>query len=427
MSSDPSAADAAQPTDVSTTSQPEEQPRPRRRRRAVAAVTGVGGRAWHRLRAGATGAVIESAAPTNPPPLPVPPVVVPPEERLAPMMRMSPFAIGFSGAVGALCALWIFQNLSSLGNIIIIVVVSLFMALGLNPIVEWLSQTLHLRRWLCVTIVTLGALTLLGLGSWALFPLITEQVQTLITSFPSFMSQLRANPTIAKLDQRFHVLVKINEVVASPSTWTNMFGGVLGAGKLVAGTMVSLIIGLVLTIYFLSSLPQIKNVIYQLAPNSRRPRAHYLANEMFRRIGGYLSGLFVVMTCAAVAAFIMLNIVGMGRYAFALAFIVGLLAAIPLVGPPISMTTCALVSLTHGPVTALIVVVFFLCYQQFEAYFLVPRVMSRSVNVPGPIVVVAAFAGGSLLGIVGALIAVPTAASLLLLYREVLVPHLDRT
>lgn len=414
----------AAPTDVAPTRPPKAAAfaEPARRR----TVTALPGRVWTRLRSRAADAVIEQPTPaTTPVSVVVPP---PPIEREAPLLRQSPFAFGFFGAVGALVAIWLFQNLASLSNIILIVVVSLFLALGLNPMVEGLSRRLRLKRWIAVTLVALAAIAVVTLGSWALVPLIADQVNTLISQMPSYVQQLRSNPTIARFDEKYQVLAKLNEAVASPGTWTNMFGGVLGAGKLLANAMVSLVIGLVLTIYFLSSLPQIKNVIYQLAPKSRRPRVQYLANEMFRRIGGYLTGLFIVMTCAATAAFIMLNIVGLGKYAFALAFIVGLLAAVPLVGPPISMTINVLVALAVAkPVTALIVLIFFLCYQQVEAYALTPRVMQRSVNVPGAIVVVAAFAGGSLLGVIGALIAVPTAAALLLLYREVLVPQLDRS
>lgn len=207
-----------------------------------------------------------------------------------------------------------------------------------------------------------------------------------------------------------------------------MFGGLLGAGRLVANAVFSVIVTSVLTLYFLATLPSIKETIYRLAPASRRPRSRYLADEMFQRIGGYLNGMFLVVTTAGTCGFIFMMIVGLRSYALALAVMVALFAFIPLVGASLSMILVALVALsTLGPWAALATIVYFLIYQQFEAYVIQPRVMRRQVNVPGALVIVAALAGGTLLGIVGALMAIPTAAALLLLYREVLIPRLDRT
>jgi hypothetical protein len=131
------------------------------------------------------------------------------------------------------------------------------------------------------------------------------------------------------------------------------------------------------------------------------------------------------VTIAASCAFIFMLIVGLGQYALALAFVVAVFAFIPLVGSTMSMITVALVGFTISPTVGIATIVYFLVYQQFDAYVIQPRVMSKQVNVPGAVVVLAALAGGTLLGIIGALIAVPTAAALLLLYREVVLPNLD--
>ncbi len=349
-----------------------------------------------------------------------PPVVV----RPASLLRHSPFALGFFATFGGITAIGLWQALSDLKLIILLVVVSLFLALGLNPLVEWLVAR-GLRRSLAVAVVTLGGLGVLALGSTAVFPLVTLQLEQLYERAPGLIRALRDNPQIAQLDRQYHFLERATSFLASGDLLNTLFGGLLGAGRYVANAVFSLIVTLVLTIYFLASLENIKNVIYQLSPASKRPRARYIADQMFRQIGGYLTGMFIVVTIAASCAFIFMLIVGLGQYALALAFVVAVFAFIPLVGSTMSMITVALVGFTISPTVGIATIVYFLVYQQFDAYVIQPRVMSKQVNVPGAVVVLAALAGGTLLGIIGALIAVPTAAALLLLYREVVLPNLD--
>ena len=152
----------------------------------------------------------------------------------------------------------------------------------------------------------------------------------------------------------------------------------------------------------------------------------YLANEMFNRIGGYMSGMFVVVTLWAVGSFIMLNIVGLGQYSLALAVLTGLFSFIPIVGSSIGLVLCVVVAFSNSVTAGFVMLVYFLIYQQLDAYVVQPRVFSRSMNVPAVLVILGAISGGFLLGIPGALLAIPSVASLLLLYREVLIPHLDR-
>ena len=352
--------------------------------------------------------------------------VAPVPGRNASLLDRSPFQIGFLLALGAMTAYGLIQAIVSLQSVIILVVLSLFLALGLNPLVEWL----HVRgvsRGLAVTVVALAVLSVIGLGVWAVLPVVTQQVNNLILNAPAYLQALRENPQIAEVDQQFDVINKATAFLTSGSWLEAMFGGLLGASRALANIVFSLIITLVLTLYCLASLPAIKNTIYQLAPASRRPRVRYLANEMFRRIGGYVTGMFVVVTCSATAAFVFVNIVGLGQYSLALAVVVAGFAFIPLVGSTASMVIVSIVAFANSPTTGLITLAFFLIYQQIDTYLIQPRMFQRSVSVPGVLVVLAALSGGFLLGIVGALLAIPTAASLLLLYREVVVPHLDRT
>jgi predicted PurR-regulated permease PerM len=342
------------------------------------------------------------------------------------LLYRNPFPIGFFLTAGAMTAFGLISLAASLKNVVVLILLSLAIALGLNPIVEWFHHR-GLRRGIAVLIVALGVIGLLVLAGYAVVPVASQQVASLATQAPTYLENLRQNPQIAAFDAQFQVIGRVVTFLTSGELLSSLFGGLLGAGAVVANVISSFVITVVLTLYFLVSLPSIKEIIYQLAPASRRPRVRYLANEMFKRVGGYVSGLFLVVSLAAAVAFLFLNIVGLSQYALALAVVVGLFAFVPLVGTTISMILVSIVAFSISPTTGIITLLFFLAYQQFDAYVIQPRIFSRSVQVPGVLILIAATSGALLLGLVGAILAIPITAALLLLYREVLVPHLDRT
>lgn len=337
----------------------------------------------------------------------------------------NPFQIGFLLTLGGLMAFGMLWAISALQNVVLIGLLSLFLALGLNPAVEWFSRR-GAPRSLAVSLVALILVVVLALGVWAVLPLLLEQGNALFLHFPGYLQDLRENAAVADLDKRFDIINRVNQTLQAGTWAEGLFGGILGAGVAIANLLFSMLITLVLTLWFLAFLPGIKNTVYQLAPASRRPRVKYLAGEIFRRIGGYMSGLFLVVALATLSAFIFLNLVGLGSYALALSVIVAGFAFIPLVGPTISMLVVSLVAFADNFTAGVITIAFFLIYQQLDAYVIQPRIFQRSVNVPGPLIVIAALSGGILFGIPGALIAIPTVASLLLIHREVLIPALDR-
>lgn len=341
------------------------------------------------------------------------------------LLTRSPFQIGFFMAVGAMTAYGLVNMLVSLQSILVLALFALFVTLGLNPSVEWMRDR-GVPRPVAVIMVGVGAIVFLLLAGWAVVPVATEQINRLMFNAPTLLKGLRENPQVAEFDAQFGVIDKAIEFLSSGSSLSALFGGILGAGKILANMVFSVIITLVLTIYFLATLPSIKEVIYQLAPASRRPRARYLANEMFARIGGYMSGMFIVITLWAVGSFIMLNLVGLGQYALALAVVTGLFSFIPVVGSSVGLVICTLVAFSNSVTAGFVILIYFVFYQQMDAYVVQPRVFSKSMNVPAVLVILGAISGGFLLGIPGALLAIPSVASMILLYREVLIPHLDR-
>ncbi len=348
------------------------------------------------------------------------------DARSASLLYRNPFSIGFFLALGAFTAYTLATQLLRIQSVVFMVVLALFLALGLNPAVEWLHHR-GLRRWLGVGLVAFVMLGLLGLALWAIVPVASEQVAGLIQNAPALLTELRQNPQINDLDARFNIINRVNEYLTSGDLLTALFGNLVGAGQAVAGIAFSVVITTVLTLYFLASMPSLKEFIYQLAPASKRPRVRYLATEIFNRIGGYLTGLFIIVSCTTLAAFVFMNIVGLGQYSLALAVIVALCAFIPLVGLTLSMTIVSIVAFAVSPTTGLITLIYFLLYMQFDSYVIQPRVYQRSVNLPGVVAILAAVSGGALYGLMGAILAVPTAAALTVLYQEVVVPALNRS
>ncbi|MGD7706902.1 AI-2E family transporter [Microlunatus sp. Y2014] len=349
-----------------------------------------------------------------------------PHRRILPLHHRSPFGIGFMATLGAVLALALAQTAAIAQPVLVLIMLALFIALGLSPIVTWVTR-LGAPRWLGVAGVVAIAIGFVALALWAIVPLATRQLSTLITDGPALIESTRNHPVIRDLDARFQFINKAADFLASPDLVNQLFGGVLGAGQVLINTLVSGVTLTVLTIYFLASLPSIKKAIYGLSPRSRRERMRYLADEIFDKVGSYLSGLFIIVTLAGTCSFVMLMLNGLGEYALALAVVVAMLTFIPLVGPTIGMVIVTTVAFINSPTQGIIALVYYILYTQTEAYLIYPRVMSRSVDVPGVVTITAALLGGTLLGIVGALIAVPIAAVVLLLWREVLVPKLEGT
>lgn len=353
--------------------------------------------------------------------IPVPPSPLDPQDRSP---WPSPFMFGFMGALGVLVAVALAQAVITVQSVLILVVMALFLALGLSPAVEFLTRR-RVPRPLAVTIITIGLLAVIALGVTALVPVLTEQTATLTRNMPGLLQNLARHPQIAAWEEQYGITATITEFFSSGALLNNLFGGLWGAGRLVANLVFSVIVTLVLTIYFLASLPTIKETLYAFSPRSRRARTRYLADEIFRGVSGYITGMFVIVSVASVCAFVFMNLAGLGSYSLALAFVVALFCFIPLVGSSLAMASVAIVAFAVDPAIGIATIIYFLIYQQFDAYVLYPTVLKRTVKVPGALVVLSAIIGGMLFGVIGAVIAIPTTAAMLLLYREIAQPALD--
>jgi predicted PurR-regulated permease PerM len=341
-----------------------------------------------------------------------------------PLDHRAPFYLGFVGGLGALVALWLAMNVQAIGSTLMLIVVSAFLAAGLNPAVLFFERR-GMRRSYAVLTVILAFLAALALFLVAIVPVIADQVATLTANAPHWLDDLQRNRQVQRLDDEYDVIDKVRDYVTDGDFLSTIFGGAVGVGLAVLGALFNGFVIIVLTLYFLASLETTKSAIYRLAPASRRDRVSRLGDRIVRSVGGYVSGAFIVALCAGISSLIFLFVAGLGEYAVALAFVVALLDVIPMIGATLGAVIVTAIAFAEDWKIGLACIVFYIVYQQIENYVVYPRVMSKSVDVPGSVTVIAALVGAALFGVVGALLAIPTAASILMLVREVWVRRQD--
>jgi predicted PurR-regulated permease PerM len=343
-------------------------------------------------------------------------------------LRRSPFLLGFTFALGAILAYVLYQALISVWSVLVLIIVSAFLAIGLHPTVTRLER-LGMRRGLAVTIVLLGLLGFLVGFGYAIVPPIAHQAQSFATALPGYVDNLQQNPTLRGLNSRFGLLDRARSALDAKnatSTGTKALGGIFGVGKIVFATIFNVLTVLILTLYFVGAFERIKNLCYRMVPRPRRARAVLLGDEILNRVGGYVAGAFVIAMIAGLSSLIWLSLPFIRvPYALALAMLVAILDVIPLVGATIGAVVVTLVAFTVSLPVGLATLVFYIAYQQIENYLIYPRVMKRSVDVHPAAAIVAVLIGGALLGVLGALLAIPVAAAIALVMEEIVLPRQD--
>ena len=324
-----------------------------------------------------------------------------------------------------LLAIGLSRVLLQLSQVLTLLVVALFLALGLDPVVRFLQRH-GLSRTRSVSLVFLGVIVAFIGFVAAVVPPVVSQASDLAAQAPELLQSLLRSSLVRSLDAQYGIVTKASDELQSRLADGNLiaqlFGGVLGAGKAVVSGFFSAFTVLVLTLYFLASLRTITETCYRLVPATRRDRVRLLGDEIIRRFGGYVAGQISVATINGVATFVLLTVLRL-PYSLVLALTVAIFGLIPLVGATIGAVVVVLVALFQSWQLGLVVTVYYVIYQQLENYVISPRVMSRSVSVPGAVAMIAALAGATLLGVVGALLAIPVAAGILLIVNEVWMPR----
>jgi predicted PurR-regulated permease PerM len=341
-----------------------------------------------------------------------------------PMNRRSPFFVGMTATAGVAVTVGMIELLLKAGSIITLIGMALFIAVGLDPVVSWLAGR-RVPRWLAVVITLLGVLAIAAAFLALAIPRMTAEATALVHQLPHYAREVQDhNSELGRLNARYHVESRLSKLISSHGT--SLVGGVLSVGELVISTVSSLLLVAVLSVYFLGGLPRMKIFAYRLVPASRRPRTILLTDEIFRRVGGYVLGnaLTSVIIGAGTAAWMLIWGI---PYPFLLAMFVALIDLIPVIGSYIGGAAVVLTALAVSLPVAIATLVFMIVYKLAEDYFIVPRVMGRTVQVPPTVTLVAVLIGGTLLGIIGALVAIPVAAAGRLLLQEIAFRRLDNS
>lgn len=342
-----------------------------------------------------------------------------------PFDRRNPFIVGFVAALGALVAIALGALVFSIRGTLVLVFLALFIAVGLEPVVGFITRH-RIRRSLAVLIVVFIAAAVVAAFVWSAISPIENEINQLSKQVPRWRSEISSGRgTIGHLAKELHLSYYLSGSGTSSLT-KGLASSAVGAGKEVLDAISSFLVVVVLTIYFLAALPSIKRFSTHLVPESRRQRFGLLLDAVLAGVGGYLLGNIFTSAVAALGTFFWAVIFGL-PYAILLALLVGLFDLIPVVGSTVAGVAVALVGLSVSVPVAIATAAFYIAYRFIEDYLLVPRVMRHAVHVSPLVTVLAVIVGGALLGIIGALVAIPVAAGIKLVVEQSLVPRMDKS
>jgi predicted PurR-regulated permease PerM len=333
-----------------------------------------------------------------------------PEQEGEGVRPMVLFRRGFYTSLGVLVTAAAGAAVYLARDVLIRALIALFLAISLDTIVRLLTRWRMSRGLAVVVVLLVMVISVAGFLS-AVIPTIVEQLHTLVKNGPSYVANWQnRSASLHRVSDKFHLTPQIDSAVKVLPT---RFGhGLFGAtGRVLSGILSTLTVG-VLTVYFLADLPRLRRGGAKLAPRDYRDRLSRIVDVTVDKVGAYTVGNIVVSLIAGLAAFAALTALRI-PLALALAFLVALTDLIPSIGATLGAVICLLVALptTHLWPNVVLLAVFFVVYQMLENYVIAPRVMHGSVQLRAGAVLLATLIGGSALGVVGALMAIPIAAA----------------
>lgn len=339
-----------------------------------------------------------------------------------------PFVVGFFFVLGGLGALALGMAISTLVTVWIYIAFALFIALGLNPLVQRLMGHGAKRAWAITIVYFVFALVMVGV-LWLIVPTVIGQIAQFFTDLPSMFADFQKTDVYLWARDQFgdevpKMLAEVQAFLTNPANIAAIGGGVVKIGVSIGTSISGGIIIIVLSLYFLAALPQMKLALYSLVPARSRPLTAELTEEITDSVGGYLGGMVVLAFFNSLMTFILFSLLQLPFPAL-MAVIAFCITIIPLVGTVLFWGIGSVVALFANPVAALVFAIAYLVYMQIEAYFLTPKVMNKAISVPGSLVVIGALVGGTLMGLLGALVAIPVTASILLIIKKVFIPKQD--
>ncbi len=327
------------------------------------------------------------------------------------------FRWGLYVSLGVLAVLAAAAAVYTTRAVLIRVLIALFIAVSLDPAVRMLTRR-GMRRGLAVLLIFLVAGGLVAAFLASVIPAMVHQFQALLHDFPGYVATLQERSArFRALSDRFHLTSKVQGLLTSLPG--RLGSGLLGFTRRLFGALFSTLTVGVLTVYFMADLPRLRHGVQRLFPKAHRARFGRIADVMVDKVGAYMIGNLLISLAAGVASFAIFMALGV-PFAVPLAFVVALCDLIPMIGATLGAVICVLAALLTTELwpTTVIVALFFVAYQQLENYLIAPRILRHTVSLSAAAVLLAALIGGTVLGLVGALMAIPVAAALKVVLAE---------
>lgn len=320
-------------------------------------------------------------------------------------------------ALGVLTVGLAVAALYTVRDVLVQILIAVFIAVSLDPLVRWMIRR-RVKRGQAVAIIFLVLLALTAVLLWSFVPSLVREANGLTTDFPGYLDKLREqSPSLHDLEVRFNLESRID--AAARELPGRIAGQALGFGRRFLGAMLSVLLVLVMTIYLMLDLPRLRRGLVRLSPRQHRSQVSDLVNLVIDKVGLYMIGNLVISLIAGVSALVVMEVLRT-PFALPLAVLVAVTDLIPLVGATIGAAICVVVAAATSDVwpDAVVLVIFFVVYQQLENYLIAPRVLRGTVDISAIAVLFAALVGGSVLGVIGAIMAVPVAAVIKVVISE---------
>jgi predicted PurR-regulated permease PerM len=304
------------------------------------------------------------------------------------------------------------------------IIISVFLALALNPAVNWLQEHGLRRRGAAAAVAYLSTVVALIGISLLFIPTLVDEANAFARQLPNYVGDLtEGRGRLGELEQQYHIVDRVQEAVQSQGAGSllGLSGTAIAVTKGVLTAIVAVVTIAFLTFFMLIEGPNWMQRFYALMPDESRPRVERIANDIYRTIGGYVTGNLFISLIAGVSSTIVLLVMGV-PYAVALGLLVAILDLVPLAGATLAALIVSTVAFLDSIPAGIVVLVFFVVYQQVENHLIQPVVYSRTVQLSPLAILIAVLIGAKLAGILGALAAIPVAGTiqvLLLAWLEV--------
>jgi len=318
--------------------------------------------------------------------------------------------------VAALCA--VAYVLYLVRSVLFLIAIALFVAMALGPPVDLLTRIRFPRALAIVTVYLAIAASIVGVGTLLVPPLVSG-VRSIADNAPSYLQKLRRDPTLRQYDNRYKITQKVQaEAAKLPQQLSQSAGALSKVTVGVFSALFQLITVLTIAFFLLLDGGRMFNAGLRIVRPAQAARLEVISRDVYRSVAGYVAGNLAISVVAGVISLITLLILGV-PFAVPLAVLMAFFDLIPLVGATIGAVIVGLVTLfTDFPTATIVWAIVQLIYQQFESSVLVPIVYRRTVNVSGLLTIIAVLMGAQLLGILGALIAIPIAGAIQIVAHE---------